>query len=256
MARIPAGSLLLVSPHVDDAVLSCAALVERVEPIEIVTVFAGGPDPPQRGWWDVECGFSSSAESAPARRREDDAAFAGTPHRRSYLDLLEVQYVDGRTAAERDAIARTIIDWVSGHGDGMVALPAGAGCSLRRRARWLRRLRRESCSPPQHVDHLLVRDVGLRALAGSAATPLLYEEVPYLWGGRAEREADRAAAAGGWHAEVFELSVDRRRKAKRIAAYASQVPHISPAHGRLDEEETLPAHERYWRLARDSSTSA
>src|SRR5215210_8645364 len=256
MAGIPAGSLLLVSPHVDDAVLSCTALVERAEPIEIVTVFAGAPDPPRQGWWDADCGFSSSAESVRARRREAEAAFAGTSHERSYLDLLELQYVDGRTDAERAAIAAAIRDWVSEHPTGTVALPAGAGCSQRRMARWRRRLARDSCSPPQHPDHLLVRDVGLTALRPADATPLLYEEVPYLWGARAEPEAGRAAARGGWRAEALEVKVDRRLKAERIAAYASQVPHISPDHGRLDEESTLPVHERYWRLVRNSSTSA
>jgi LmbE family N-acetylglucosaminyl deacetylase len=256
MAGIPAGPLLLVSPHVDDAVFSCAALVERAEPFDVVTVFAGAPEPPRQGWWDAECGFASSAESAPARRREDEAAFLGTAHVRSYLDLLELQYVEDRTGSERDTIAAAIRDWASQHAAGTVALPAGAGCSRRRSARWLRRLRRETCSPPQHPDHLLVRDAGLDAVKGSDATPLLYEELPYLWGEPADREVDRAASRGGWHAEAFELGVDRQRKAERIAAYASQIPHVSPPHGRIDQEETLPARERYWRLARNSSTSA
>jgi LmbE family N-acetylglucosaminyl deacetylase len=256
MAAIPAGALLLVSPHLDDAVFSCAALVERTEPIDIVTVFAGEPDPPQQGWWDLQCGFASSTESVPARRREDEAAFAGTEHRRTYLDLLEIQHVHRRTRAEEETIAGVIGDWVSEHPEGTVALPAGAGCSPRLAARWLRRLRRESCSPPQHPDHVLARDAGLEAVRGSAATPLLYEEVPYLWGAPGEREVRRVATRGAWRAETFELAVDPRRKAERIAAYASQVPHISPAHGRLDDEATLPPRERYWRLARDSSTSS
>jgi LmbE family N-acetylglucosaminyl deacetylase len=255
MPGIPTGPLLLLSPHVDDAVFSCAALVERAEPIDVVTVFAGAPEPPRQGWWDAECGFSSSVESAAARLAEDEAAFAGTPHARTYLDLLELQYVDGRTGNERSAIGAAIRDWVTEHPSGTVALPACAGCDRSRSARLLRRLRRESCSPPQHPDHLLLRDAGLEALRGVDATPLLYEEVPYLWGGRADRHAERAAASGGWRAEAFDVEVDRRRKAERVAAYASQIAHISPQHGRLDEETTLPARERYWRLARDSSTS-
>jgi LmbE family N-acetylglucosaminyl deacetylase len=257
MAGIPAGPLLLVSPHLDDAVLSCAALVERPEPIDVVTLFAGSPDPPRQGWWDRECGFSSSAESGPARRLEDEAAFEGTEHRRSYLPLLELQYAERRPRTDMDAIADEIRNWMSEHPTGTVVLPAGAGCSQRRSARWRRRLRRESCSPPQHADHLLARDTVLKALRDTRATPVLYEEVPYLWGGRAEPEVDRVAARGGWRAAAFELDVDRRRKAERIAAYASQIPHISTSLGRLDDEETLPANERYWRLERrDSSTSS
>jgi hypothetical protein len=242
---------------VDDAVLSCAALVERAEPVDIVTVFAGAPDPPRQGWWDAECGFASSAESASARAREDEVAFTGTEHRRTYLSFLELQYVDGRTGAERDAIADSFRDWVSDHPGGTVVLPAGAGCSGKLAARWLRRLRRESCSPQQHPDHLVIRDAGVKALSDSDATLVLYEEVPYLWGGAADREARRAAAAGDRQAVVFELGVDRRRKAERIAAYASQIPHLSPSDRRLDQEKTLPPSERYWRLERrDSSTSS
>jgi LmbE family N-acetylglucosaminyl deacetylase len=256
MGGIPAGPLLLVSPHLDDAVFSCGALVERTEPIDVVTVFAGAPDPPRQGWWDHECGFASSAESMPARYAEDEAAFAGTPHPRSYLSLLELQYAEDRSGEEKDVIAAAIRDWVSEHTAGTVVLPAGAGCSTKLTARWLRRLRRESCSPPQHPDHLLVRDVGLQALRDSDAAPVLYEEVPYLWGSAADREAERAAAGGGRRAVLFELEVDRGRKAERIAAYASQIPYMSPSHGRLDEEEILPRSERYWRLERRASSTS
>jgi LmbE family N-acetylglucosaminyl deacetylase len=254
MTAIPAGPLLLVSPHLDDAVLSCAALVERPEPIDVVTVFAGAPDPPRQGWWDRDCGFASSAESVPERLREDEAAFAGTQHRRTHLDLLELQYVEDRPGGEGEAIGNAIRDWATGHPAGTIALPAGAGCSRRLIDRWLRRLRRQSCSFPQHPDHLLVRDAGLRALTDSEATLLLYEEVPYLWGDAADRQVEQAAARVGRRPKLLELSVDRGRKAERIAVYASQIPHISPSHGRVDEVETLPPLERYWRL--DSRTSS
>jgi hypothetical protein len=254
MAAIPAGPLLLVSPHLDDAVFSCSALVERSEPVDVVTIFAGAPDPPRQGWWDRDCGFASSAESVPERLREDEAAFAGTRHRRRYLDLLELQYIENRPGGESDVIESAIRDWITEHPGGTVALPAGAGCSMRLVDRWLRRLRRQSCSFGQHVDHLLVRDAGLGSLKGSDATLLLYEEVPYLWGAPADRQAERVAARVGRSSKLLELSVDRGRKAERIAAYASQIPHISPPHGRVDDAETLPASERYWRL--DSSTSS
>ena len=234
---------------------SCAALVERTEPIDIVTLFAGAPDPPRRGWWDLQCGFASSAESVPARLREEEAAFAGIAHRRRYLDLLEIQHVDRRTGTEEHVIAGVIRDWAAEHPGGTVALPAGAGCPTTRTARWLRRVRREDCSPGQHPDHVLARDAGLKALDGSDPTPLLYEEVPYLWGAPGEREVGRIASRARWRATMFELAVDPGRKAERIAAYASQIPHISPDHGRLDDPATLPSRERYWRLARDSSTS-
>ena len=190
----------------------------------------------------------------PERLREDEAAFAGTHHRRTYLDLLELQYSEDRSGGEGKAIGSAIRDWVTEHPAGTIALPAGAGCSRRLIDRWLRRLRRRSCSFSQHPDHLLVRDAALRALGGSGAALLLYEEVPYLWGAPADREVERVAARAGLGPEPFELGVDRELKAERIGAYASQIPYISPPHGRVDEAETLPPRERYWRL--DSSTSS
>jgi LmbE family N-acetylglucosaminyl deacetylase len=252
-AGLPSGACLVVSPHLDDAVFSCAALVERREPLDILTVCAGAPDPPLQGWWDAECGFAGSAESVPARLREDDAAFAGTPHRREHLGLLELQYQARRTPADREQLVDAVRTWVAANPAGSVAIPAGAGCSRRLTARWRRRLLRRRCSPPQHPDHLFVRDTVLDVVG--EATPLLYEEVPYLWGEPADAEAERAAQGRGRRIERLIVGIDRVRKAERIAAYASQIPHISPRHGRLDDPGTLPPEERYWFLRR-SSTSA
>lgn len=256
MAGIPSGPLLLVSPHLDDAVLSCSAIVERREAVDVLTVFAGSPDPPQRGWWDEECGFSSSAESLPQRRREDDTAFAGTPHRRQFLSLFELQYVpDGRTDEEGRTISAAIQSWVSDNPGGTVALPAGAGCRQGPIMRRLRRLLRTPCHPPQHPDHLFVRDAALPALAGAPRNRvLLYEELPYLFGGGADGEAQRVASSGRWEPELIETPVDRAAKAERIGAYATQVPHLSPPEARLDDAAALPTIERYWLLR--SNTSA
>lgn len=255
MPGIPSGPLLVVSPHLDDAVLSCSAVLERSEPVDVLTIFTGAPEPPQTGWWDEECGFSSSAESVPARLREDEAAFSGTPHRRHYLSLVEMQYV-GRPRVDGDAhtIATSIRSWVSEHQSGTVAVPAGAGCASTAIVLRLRRFLRRPCHPPQHPDHLYVRDAVLPVVARAQDLRLLlYEELPYLFGAGADKEA-RRIAAGGWRADRIVAPVDRNAKAARIGAYSSQVPHISPPEGRLDEAATLPAHERYWLLRRESTS--
>jgi hypothetical protein len=101
---------------------------------------------------------------------------------------------------------------------------------------------------------VFVRDAVLAALRGTDSRPLLYEEVPYLLGARADREAERCASSGGWEPELIAVEIDRTRKAARIAAYASQIPHISPREGRIDDPSVLPAVERYWLLR--PSTSA
>ena len=252
MSWIPSGPILLVSPHLDDAVLSCEALVGRLEPIHILTVFAGEPDPPRRGWWDETCGFESSAVSIPARRLEDDAALAGMPHRRLYLELLELQYADRRTSEEETVLGRAIGDWLARFPSATVAVPAGAGRRERQFARLLTRFGHTSPEWVQHPDHVFVRDAALTALAASNGVPLLCEELPYLVGMPADGVVERAARRHGCTAEPIVVEIDRERKATRIAAYATQIPHISPEHGRLDDPRTLPPRERYWRLVSSS----
>ncbi len=242
--------LLIVSPHPDDAVLSCWALLAQPEPVEVLDIFAGSPDPPRQGAWDLRCGFRDSAESSRARREEELHALEGTAHRATFMELVNADYVDGpRPPGDREAIVAAIRGWIERNGVGTVVLPAGAGWSMSRFRRalgkrvWWRFIG-ERPGPPAHPDHLFARDAGLEAAASSGAEILLYEEVPYLWGA----PADRAVSELDPTAELVELPVDRDEKARRIAAYASQVEHISPPQGRLDDPAVLPATERYWRL--------
>jgi LmbE family N-acetylglucosaminyl deacetylase len=242
--------LLIVSPHPDDAVLSCWALLSRSEPVDVFDVFAGSPQPPQQGTWDRRCGFADSAESSRARKQEELRALDGTPHRVRFLELVNVDYVDGRRdPADAGVIAAEVREWLSRNDGGTVALPAGAGWTMSRLRRGLGehvwwRFIGERPGPPRQPDHVFARDAGLEAVAGTRAPVILYEETPYLWGAR----ADRAVASLGRPAEPLELPVDRAEKARRIAAYTSQIEHISPPQGRLDDPAVLPAGERYWLL--------
>ena len=222
---LPDGPLLLLAPHFDDAALSCAALLEREEPIDVVTVFAGGPEPPRQGWWDELCGFAGSDESLPARKAEERAAI-GARHRLSFLPLLDMQYVEGRrTGADAQAIVAAVTQWVARTGGGHVAIPAGAGAR--------RRLLRRSAGITPHPDHVLARDAVLEARPASVV-PLLYEELPYASGG----------APAGLRAEPFAVPVDPVAKARRIALYASQLQFLEGLH----EPQNVPSHERYWLL--------
>lgn len=69
--------VVVVSPHLDDAVLSLGAgiahAVRAGSEVRVVTVFANDPDSDTVTTdWDREAGFSSAREAA-ARRREEDA---------------------------------------------------------------------------------------------------------------------------------------------------------------------------------------
>jgi hypothetical protein len=101
-----------------------------------------------------------------------------------------------------------------------------------------------------HADHLFVRDAALGAAAGwtPPARILLYEELPYLMGGVADREVRRLARRAGLRADPLELQVDPIRKAERIGRYTSQLGHLTDDGTRLDDPALLPPTERYWIL--------
>jgi hypothetical protein len=245
----PTGRLLLVSPHLDDVALSCGALLDRPEPVDVLTVFAGHPDPPQLGWWDRKIGFASSTENVTTRRAENETAFSEDPHRLINLSLLEIQYTRGRRSeTERDAIAREVRSWL-GAGAGTVGIPAGAGLRAGLIRARLERRRRSRVSVV-HPDHLFVRDAVLGATCDDAqATVLLYEELPYLWGSPADSEVAGVSASCGRTAQLVTMAVNPQVKANRIAAYQSQVPYIVDDGSRLDDPNVLPPVERYWYLA-------
>ena len=71
----------VVSPHLDDAVLSLGAAIVRAarrgSRVSVVTVFAGDPASiTPADAWGRRCGFSTSGEMYRARRAEDRAALA------------------------------------------------------------------------------------------------------------------------------------------------------------------------------------
>ena len=246
---LPGGPLLIVSPHLDDAALSCAALLDRREPPAVVTVLAGIPPEPRFGWSERQMGFADSTATMTARRGEEEAALAASVRSLELMDLLDEDYLDApRAAADGEAIRERVGAWLERSGGGTVALPAGAG---RQRGRLRARLESLTGGPRgallAHDDHLYVRDAALPA-AGDAV--LLYEELPYLEGGGAEREARRVARRAGMSAEPLELPVDVARKAKRIGRYASQIAQLTADGRRLDDPAELPTTERYWILRR------
>ncbi|PLZ04007.1 GlcNAc-PI de-N-acetylase [Burkholderia sp. WAC0059] len=84
--------LIVVSPHLDDAVLGCADLLARCPGSIVCTVFAGEPAVPMRMPWDKAGGFADSREAMRARWREDRRALALCGARPLWLDFLDAQY--------------------------------------------------------------------------------------------------------------------------------------------------------------------
>src|SRR5207248_116116 len=86
--------VLVVSPHLDDAVLSCGHVLAAATESLVVTVFDGVPraypDPPTP--WDRQCGFQVGDDVVARRRDENELALAEYGSTTRSLDLLDQQY--------------------------------------------------------------------------------------------------------------------------------------------------------------------
>ncbi len=267
---LPTAPLLLVSPHLDDAMLSAFALLTG-EPVDVLTVFTGRPVPAQHTGWDAICGFDDSTISITTRLGENEAAFAGWDHRLVELDLLDVQYRDGPVSSGETARLKAWVgEWLDAHPGGVVAIPAGAGlpCPTLTRRQRLRHVmagklrswgaRRSPRADPvafipeppyAHPDHTYVRDTLIGPLLARGAVTVLYEEVPYLWGQQGEIGVAQLVQSAGITAHECRLDIDRHAKAARVGAYRSQVPVLYAPQGPLDSAQGLPTQERFWTLS-------
>jgi LmbE family N-acetylglucosaminyl deacetylase len=92
---------VVVSPHLDDAVLSCGQLLAGSPGCQVVTVFTAGP----LTWehptpWDLSCGFGPGDDVMAARKAEDAGALAILGARPRWLDVVEGQYDPTTTVEE------------------------------------------------------------------------------------------------------------------------------------------------------------
>lgn len=89
-----AGDVAVLSPHLDDAVLSLGAAIAGARgEVTVVTVFAGDPDSTgAAGEWDSRAGFSTAGEAARARREEDALACSDVGARPVWLPFVDHQY--------------------------------------------------------------------------------------------------------------------------------------------------------------------
>ncbi len=87
------GKTLVVSPHLDDAVLSCADLIATLPAPTVLTVFAGVPvDRAQHTPWDAASGFADAGQAIATRRDEDRRALALLGATPAWLDFCDSQY--------------------------------------------------------------------------------------------------------------------------------------------------------------------
>jgi LmbE family N-acetylglucosaminyl deacetylase len=224
----PGAMLAVVSPHLDDAVLGCGALLAAHPGAAVITVMAGRP-PPRHGvtLWDAACGFGPDDDVVAVRRAEDRDALSLLGANPVWLDLTDAQYGHSPSPAEvRDQLGRAL----EGLAAPMVLLPLGL----------------------YHSDHALVSEAALDLIpAFPAAIFFAYEEAIYrrmegLVDEALARLRRRGIAAAAAAFPVTPLHLERKRRA--LHCYRSQLRGLT-ASGRVGYEDAFSP-ERYYNLSR------
>src|SRR5688500_1095031 len=85
--------IVIVSPHLDDAVLSCWHLLESAADVGVVNVVSGSPPAgAPAAWRDPTAGAPGPIERMRERREEDRRSLALAGRTAVALDLLDAQY--------------------------------------------------------------------------------------------------------------------------------------------------------------------
>jgi LmbE family N-acetylglucosaminyl deacetylase len=217
---------LVMSPHYDDAVLSCGHWLERHPGAVVATVCCASPGVGvPAGGWDRRCGFARADEAAARRGAEDLAALEilGATQRR--LPFCDEQYSAYRQATfEADIVAAV-----------------GA---------LLDELQPQRCLFPvgvRHGDHQLTRRAARAALQKTAwCQAIAYADLPYSI--NSSRDLRKALAQSGLadaDGERFEEVAQPSRKGKAFECYSSQLEQLGIDHPRW-WESLVPGAERYW----------
>jgi LmbE family N-acetylglucosaminyl deacetylase len=206
----PGQKLVVVSPHLDDAVLSLGATLADASRagIQIVnlTVFAGDPDSRELpSKWDRKAGFSSAGAAARGRRAEDAKASAVIGMKPVWL-----RYPDSHYESDRSNVW-TEMKAVLGGAD-LVLIPG---------------------FPLLHPDHRLVRSLVLDA--PEVTETALYVEQPYAemeWFGQRRLPGDAPSADTRW-VRVRPSAQAWVAKQRALRAYGSQLRAFTRPPGRM-----------------------
>jgi LmbE family N-acetylglucosaminyl deacetylase len=222
----PADRLLVLSPHLDDGVMSCGRLLASVPGCTVATIFAGRPAPGQPLTdWDRSCGFAPGDDVIGVRREEDRAALYALGAVPVWLDFLDSQY--GSTPDVESIVAR-LEEVASELAPTAVLLPIGLF----------------------HSDHQLTHRAGIAFAARHAELLCLaYEDALYRRIPEAlpQRLAELSRAYLQPRRVPYpEAPRAERRKRDAVHCYRSQLIGLSTP-GRLGHLDVYEP-EGYWRL--------
>jgi LmbE family N-acetylglucosaminyl deacetylase len=227
-------SIVVVSPHFDDAVLGAADVLGTYPGSTVITVVAGWPPeyPPEATDWDACGGFVAGDDVVAARREEDVEALAVLGAGHVWLDVADHQYLAKADRQSAEEVAPSLRQAIESLAPSAVFLPMGIA----------------------NPDHVLTHDAGLIArseLLGSNGGIVWfcyedhgYKHIPGLLAWR----VTKLFKSGLWPTPaIVPVRPDMVRKRRAIACYVSQVPPLERDHA-LSERLDANVPEQYWRL--------
>ena len=152
----PSGPLVVLSPHLDDAVLDCWSVLTGPGEVEVVNVFGLAPPAGTSTDWDRIVGVPDSAALFAARIEEDAEALALAGRTAHNLPFLEIQYRRGKPFPSWAQIDREIARRVPAAARVLAPMTIGT----------------------VHPDHALLRGYAIE-LARQGHDVSLYADVPY-----------------------------------------------------------------------------
>lgn len=225
LSKLGIHDVIVVSPHLDDAVYSVAGFLSAApDRSEVITVLTEGQSRGSEDWARM-CGFSNSLAEHRARRQEDTFAMNSIGCRFQHLGLRPGDAIEASVSKVVKALEQAR---PGGLGHTLVLLPAGAGGPPPRsriRSLALRCIRRPiGCIP--HGEHLQVRDVFWRQLAGSQAHIGFYAELPYAWAQSDQQLQQHLHSSLGSVTRKMTYRPDREEKGRLVELYKSQLVPI------------------------------
>ena len=219
---------LVISPHLDDAVLGCGHLLAACPGTTVATVFAGRPDaypdPPER--WDGVCGFGPGDEVHAARRAEDAAALAVLDAAPVWLDAVEHSHLERARPWGGAALVEALEAVLDAVDPTIVLAPFGLG----------------------NPDHDATHRVAMRVRA-RRPDPVwcCYQDLGYhLIPGLLAHRVAQLFVAGSWPTPVAPpFAPDPARKTAALACYPTQLRALEAEWGLSAK---LESPEQYWRL--------
>ena len=239
--------IVIVSPHLDDAVLGCSHLMSAHPGVTVVTVFAGRPDayplPMER--WDSLCGFVDGDEVHAARRAEDAAALAVLDASPVWLDFVEHSYLPRADWTHPEDVVDTLVSTIEALDATAVFVPFGLANPDHDCTHDAAMLARDRLAEDAARDAIAQGSIGPESIAWFCYEDMGYKHIPGLLAWRIARLFRR----GLWPTPAaVPADPDPARKQASVDCYLSQLRALE-AEWRVSDKLAAPAPEQHWRLA-------